>query len=200
MQDNDVDNPFIDIIALRRHQEVDAGVAVTGPARAPRIRLVSEPDLPDAQKLSWLVLGTGLEDAAAAGQALALREAALNLLGEDDGGLVGGLSQALGIDSVSFGRSVSAGRDPLSTARLGPPGLSVPGAASGSAAAAGSVRQEVVSVSKRLNSRLTLSYERGLQGLWNLVRLQYEISNRLSLRAQSGSENAVDLLYFWWFD
>jgi translocation and assembly module TamB len=76
----------------------------------------------------------------------------------------------------------------------------VPGAASGSAAAAGSVRQEVVSVSKRLNSRLTLSYERGLQGLWNLVRLQYEISNRLSLRAQSGSENAVDLLYFWWFD
>jgi translocation and assembly module TamB len=196
----EVDNPFIDIIALRRHQEVDAGVAVTGPARAPRIRLVSEPDLPDAQKLSWLVLGTGLEDAAAAGQALALREAALNLLGEDDGGLVGGLSQALGIDSVSFGRSVSAGRDPLSTARLGPPGLSVPGAASGSAAAAGSVRQEVVSVSKRLNSRLTLSYERGLQGLWNLVRLQYEISNRLSLRAQSGSENAVDLLYFWWFD
>lgn len=198
----EVDNPFIDIVALRRHQEVDAGVAVSGPARAPRVRLVSEPDLPDAQKLSWLVLGTGLEDAAAAGQALALREAALNLLGEDDGGLVGGLSQALGIDSVSFGRSVAAGRDTLSTARLGPPGLAVPGAGagSGSTAAAGGVRQEVVSVSKRLNSRLTLSYERGLQGLWNLVRLQYEISNRLSLRAQSGSENAVDLLYFWWFD
>lgn len=198
----EVDNPFIDIVALRRHQEVSAGVSVTGPARSPRVRLVSEPDLPDAQKLSWLVLGTGLEDAAAAGQALALREAALNLLGEDDGGLVGGLSQALGLDSVSFGRSVAASRDSLGTARLGLPGLAVPGATTGgsSTPGAGSVRQEVVSVSKRLNSRLTLSYERGLQGLWNLVRLQYEISNRLLLRAQSGSENAVDLLYFWWFD
>jgi translocation and assembly module TamB len=62
------------------------------------------------------------------------------------------------------------------------------------------MRQEVVTVSKRLSSRLTLSYERGLSGLWNLVRLQYDISKRLSLRAQSGSENALDLLYFWWFD
>jgi translocation and assembly module TamB len=73
-------------------------------------------------------------------------------------------------------------------------------AASASATSTGSLREEVVSVSKRLNSRLTVSYERGIQGLWNLVRLQYEISNRLSLRAQSGSENAIDLLYFWWFD
>lgn len=193
----EIDNPVLDILALRRSAEVEAGVSVAGPARTPRIRLVSQPDLPDAQKLSWLVLGTGLEDAAAAGQALALREAALTLLGNDDGGLVGGLSQALGLDSIGFGRSVGAARDTLERSRLGPPGLPSPGAGSTGST---TVRQEVVSVSKRLNSRLTVSYERGLQGLWNLVRLQYEISNRLSLRAQSGSENALDLLYFWWFD
>ena len=69
-----------------------------------------------------------------------------------------------------------------------------------SSAAAGAARQDVVTVSKRLSSRLTLSYERGLSGLWNLVRLQYDISRRLSLRAQGGTENAMDLLYFWWFD
>ena len=45
-----------------------------------------------------------------------------------------------------------------------------------------------------------LSYEQGLNGLANLIRLQYDISRRLSLRAQGGRENAVDLLAWWWFD
>jgi translocation and assembly module TamB len=191
------DNPALDIVAMRNSVPVSAGVAVTGLARSPRVRLVSEPDVPDAQKLSWLVLGTGLEDAAAAGQALALREAALTLLGDDDGGMVGGLSQAFGVDAIGFGRSASGASTSLERSRLGPPGLP---SASAAVYAGGAVREEVLSVSKRLNSRLTVSYERGIQGIWNLVRLQYEISNRLSLRAQSGSENAVDLLYFWWFD
>ena len=193
----EVDNPALDIVAMRNNMPVSAGVAVTGLARSPRVRLVSEPDVPDAQKLSWLVLGTGLEDAAAAGQALALREAALTLLGDDDGGMVAGLSQAFGLDAIGFGRAASGAPTSLERSRLGPPGL--PSTAA-TASAGGAVREEVLSVSKRLNSRLTVNYERGIHGIWNLVRLQYEISNRLSLRAQSGSENAVDLLYFWWFD
>ena len=195
----ELDNPLLDIVAMRREQQVDAGVSVTGSALAPRIRLVSDPDLPDAQKLSWLVLGTGLDDVSNASQARALSEAALALLGRSDEGLVASITQRLGIDAVSLGASGSAARDRLGTARLAPP---VPGgsATASTAALASPVRQEVVTVSKRLSSRLTLSYERGLSGLWNLVRLQYDITNRLSLRAQSGSENALDLLYFWWFD
>ncbi len=193
----ELDNPVLDILAMRRDQQVEAGVSVTGSALAPRLRLVSEPDLPDAQKLSWLVLGTGLDDVSNAGQARALSEAALALLGRSDEGLMASLTQRLGIDAVSLGATGSNPADRLGTARLGPP---MAGAAGSSAAAAGAMRQEVVTVSKRLSSRLTLSYERGLSGLWNLVRLQYDISKRLSLRAQSGSENALDLLYFWWFD
>ena len=193
----ELDNPVLDILAMRRDQQVEAGVSVTGSALAPRLRLVSEPDLPDAQKLSWLVLGTGLDDVSNAGQARALSEAALALLGRSDEGLMASLTQRLGIDAVSLGATGSNPADRLGTARLGPP---MAGAAGSSSAAAGAMRQEVVTVSKRLSSRLTLSYERGLSGLWNLVRLQYDISKRLSLRAQSGSENALDLLYFWWFD
>ena len=193
----ELDNPVLDILAMRRDQQVEAGVSVTGSALAPRLRLVSEPDLPDAQKLSWLVLGTGLDDVSNAGQARALSEAALALLGRSDEGLMASLTQRLGIDAVSLGATGSNPADRLGTARLGPP---MAGAAGSSGAAAGAMRQEVVTVSKRLSSRLTLSYERGLSGLWNLVRLQYDISKRLSLRAQSGSENALDLLYFWWFD
>lgn len=197
----ELDNPVLDILAMRRDQQVEAGVSVTGSALAPRLRLVSEPDLPDAQKLSWLVLGTGLDDVSNAGQARALSEAALALLGRSDEGLMASLTQRLGIDAVSLGATGSNPADRLGTARLGPPTAGVAGSSSATgAAAAGAMRQEVVTVSKRLSSRLTLSYERGLSGLWNLVRLQYDISRRLSLRAQSGSENALDLLYFWWFD
>jgi translocation and assembly module TamB len=36
--------------------------------------------------------------------------------------------------------------------------------------------------------------------VWNLLKIQYDISNRLSLRAQTGSESAVDLLLFYPFD
>lgn len=197
----ELDNPVLDIVAMRRDQQVEAGVSVTGSALAPRIRLVSEPDLPEAQKLAWLVLGMGLDDVSNAGQARALSEAALALLGRSDEGLIAGLTQRLGIDAVSLGATGTSPRDRLGTARLAPP---MPGALTSSgvpgAAAAGAARQDVVTVSKRLSSRLTLSYERGLSGLWNLVRLQYDISRRLSLRAQSGTENALDLLYFWWFD
>ena len=196
----DIDNPLLDIVAMRRNQPVEAGVAMSGSALSPRIRLVSEPDVPDAQKLSWLVLGSSLDDVSNAGQARALGEAAFTLLGRDDDSLVANLSQRLGIDAVSMGASRAGARDEVGAARLGPPPLAGANAAAAASAAAGAVRQEVVTVSKRLSSRLTLSYERGLSGLWNLVRLQYDISNRLSVRAQSGSENALDLLYFWWFD
>ncbi|HAF55161.1 MAG TPA: hypothetical protein DCL01_08085, partial [Thauera sp.] len=47
----------LNIVALRKGLEVEAGVAVTGSAKRPQIRLVSEPNVPDPAKLSWIVLG-----------------------------------------------------------------------------------------------------------------------------------------------
>jgi translocation and assembly module TamB len=195
------DNPALDIVASRTGetlsgQTIKAGVSVTGTALAPRVRLVSEPELPDAQKLSWLVLGTALEDAAGAAQAFALREAAMAILGSDDGGLAGSLNQAFGLEFMGVGPAREGMRDALGSQRLGLPPLRG-GAREATAGAAG---QQVVTIGRRLSSRLMLSYEQGLNGLANLVRLQYDISRRLSLRAQGGRENAVDLLAWWWFD
>lgn len=73
-------NPGLDILALRKNQAVEAGVAVTGTTRSPRVRLVSNPAVPDREKLSWLVFGRGGEPVDVAlgdpqrsgGQALAL--------------------------------------------------------------------------------------------------------------------------------
>jgi translocation and assembly module TamB len=52
-----IDNPGLNIRAVRANLPVEAGVEVTGTARRPVVRLVSDPEVPDAEKLSWLVLG-----------------------------------------------------------------------------------------------------------------------------------------------
>ncbi len=56
-----IDNPGLNIIALRKNQPVEAGVAVTGTVQSPTVKLVSDPSVPDSEKLSWLVLGHGVE-------------------------------------------------------------------------------------------------------------------------------------------
>ena len=58
----------------------------------------------------------------------------------------------------------------------------------------------VVTVGKRLSNRLFVTYEQSLRGVWNILKLQYDISNRLSLSVQAGSDSAADLLWFFPFD
>ncbi len=189
----ELDNPALDIEAVRRFLAVTPGVAVTGTALSPRVKLISTPEVPDAEKLSWLVLGSGLDEAGGGAQAFALRQAASTLLGNDDGTLSGGIGQALGIDVLAVG-SV---RDTGPTSAIADRGM----LGAQTTGTLGSVAQsDVVTIGKRLSSRLYVSYEQGLRGVWNLVRIQYDISNRLSLRAQTGTENAVDLLWYYWFD
>jgi translocation and assembly module TamB len=57
--DGPLDNPGLDIVAMRKNQAVEAGVAVTGTVKVPIIALTSNPPVPDGEKLSWLVTGQG---------------------------------------------------------------------------------------------------------------------------------------------
>lgn len=201
-----IDNPQLDIVALRREQAVEAGVSVTGTALSPQVRLTSRPEVPDAEKLSWLVLGVPLDDARSGGQGAALQAAAATLFGNNDGALAGGLANALGLDMVTI-RSGSTGAQGLLPSSFGgggygsalPPIPGQVGAAAAGGQAAGA-SGNVLAVGKRLSSRVVLTYEQGLHGVWNLLRIQYDITRRLSLRAQTGSESAIDLLYRFSFD
>ncbi len=199
-----IDNPQLDIIALRREQAVEAGVAVTGTALSPQVRLTSRPEVPDAEKLSWLVLGVPLEDARAGGQSAALAAAAATLFGSNDGSLAGGLVDALGLDVLTI-RSAGVG-DGLLSSSFGGGGVGgsmppVPGAVGTAASGAGAgAAGNVLAVGKRLSRNLLVTYEQGLQGVSNLLRIQYDITRRLSLRAQTGTESAVDLLYWFTYD
>ncbi len=160
------DNPALDVLALRPNIAVRAGVQVTGSAQAPRVRLYSEPELPDAEKLSWVVLGRS--SAAGGAEAALLQQAALAFLGGNgDKNSSGGIAQKLGLDEIGF---------------------KGPGQGEGAAAAA-------LTLGKRLSRDLYVTYERSLSGALGTLYIFYDLSKRLTLRGQTGAQSAVDLIY-----
>lgn len=163
------DNPALDILAVRPNMAQRVGVQITGTAQAPRVRLYADPDLPDSEKLAWLVLGRPASGAGA--EAAVLQQAALALLAGADGGTFdGGLAGALGLDSLGF-------------------------SGSGSGNGNGGDNSAAFTLGKRLADNLYLSYERSLAGTLNTVSVFYDVSRRFTVRARAGSENAIDLIF-----
>lgn len=103
-----VSNPGINILAMRRNQQVEAGVQVTGTVQAPVAKLVSEPNVADNEKLSWLLFGHGTDQGNDLGQQNAMTTA-LALLGSASGKRI---AQSVGLDEFSIGRSDVGLTDP----------------------------------------------------------------------------------------
>jgi translocation and assembly module TamB len=103
-----VANPGINILAMRRNQQVEAGVQVTGTVQFPVAKLVSEPSVPDNEKLSWLLFGHGTDQGNNLGQQSTMTTA-LALLGSASGKRI---AQTFGLDEFSIGRSEVGLTDP----------------------------------------------------------------------------------------
>jgi len=103
-----LDNPSLDILAVRVVSDVEVGVAVGGTALVPQVRLVSTPSMSDANKLAWLTLGHGLDEAGK-NEAAVMQAAALALLsrGSTDG--KGTLASRFGLDELSLGTASGTG-------------------------------------------------------------------------------------------
>jgi len=169
-----LDDPTLDIIAVRPQAGVQAatqaqrvGVQISGSAQTPRVRLFAEPDMPDGEKLAWLLLGRPATGAGA--EAAVLQQAALALLASNGNSLDGGLARALGLDELSV-RGESSNAD-------------------------GSTSAAAFTVGKRLSNDLYLAYERSLAGTLGTVSIFYDLSRSLTLRARAGEENAIDLIF-----
>jgi len=161
------DNPALDVLAIRPNLSVRVGVRITGTAQAPRVRLYADPELPEAEKLAWLVLGRGA--ASGGGEAAVLQQAALALLGGQGKGLSGGLAQALGLDELTVGRAATS--------------------------ADGTTTGAAVTLGKRLSRNFYLAYERSLAGTLGTFYIFYDLSRRFTVRAQTGEQSAVDLIF-----
>lgn len=169
------DDPALDILAIRpmgSNVTQRVGVQINGSAQSPRVRLVATPDLPDGEKLAWLVLGRPATGAGA--EAAVLQQAALALLAGNNGTLDGGLAQALGLDELSY-RGEGTNAD-------------------------GSTTAAAVTLGKRISNDLYLSYETSLAGAMGTVSIFYDVSRRFTLRARAGEENALDLIFTLTYD
>lgn len=95
-------NPNVNILAMRRKQEVEAGVRVTGTVQQPRVELVSEPNVSEEEKLSWLIFGRAGSTAGPGQAQNAAKGAALGLLNKFGGQRI---ASRFGLDEFSIGSS-----------------------------------------------------------------------------------------------
>lgn len=161
-----LDNPSLDLLAVRPNLDVRVGVYVGGTAQAPRVSLYSEPDMSDTDKLSWLLLGRGPDGLGRTDTAL-LQRAALALISGEGEGATGKALRQLGLDELSLSQSDD------------------------------DTRATIVRLGKQISRHWYVGYERSLNattGSWQLI---YRIARRFTLRAQSGDDNAVDLIWQW---
>lgn len=169
-----VENPGLDILAMRRNQEVEAGVSVLGTAMNPRVQLYSEPAVTDTEKLSWLLFGHGSEGMEKSDAALLLQAANSLLAGNNQGqGITDEILQNIGIDDIGM-RSITE-TDGKST--------------------------QIVTVSKQLGRKLRISLEKSLTGLRDGVKLSLQLSKRWALVTRLGNdESTVGATYTVQFD
>lgn len=164
--DGPYNNPSLDVIALRPNLPHKVGVQITGTALLPRIRLYAEPDIADADKLAWLVLGRPAAGGGA--ESAVLQQAAVVLLGGDGQSFRGELANRLGLDEISL--ATGSRSDVTAT-----------GAA--------------VTLGKRLSKDFYLAYETSMSGTFGSFYIFYDLSRRLTLRAQAGEQSALDLIF-----
>ena len=105
--DSPLDNPGLDIRAVRHGIPVTAGVHIIGRARNPQLVLFSDPAMDDTDILSWIVLGRPISQSGA-GDGAQLAQAALALQLAGGGRLARNIGDRFGIDEVG----VEAGTAP----------------------------------------------------------------------------------------
>jgi len=175
-----LDNPLLDIEALRTGEQVEAGVKVVGTAQRPRIDLVSYPDVSDVEKLSWLLLGRGPDESGS--DAALLMSVGTALLG---GGQP--FYKQFGLDDVS-----------IRTGNIGSSGSILP-----DRTVAGDVNRDSDSqlatqflvASKSFANGITLSVEQALAGSDTVGRASYRLARGLSLDLKGGAVNGIELVY-----
>lgn len=161
-----IGNPALQVTAMRRNQPVAAGVRITGTLEQPHVELVSEPEVPEGAKLSWLVLGRAPSDAKGADLAL-LQTAATALLARGDSvPITTRVADAVGLDEIALHGS-------------------------------GELANTTVALGKRLSKRLYLTYEQGVgAAAQSLAKLDFSLTDRISLRAQTGNASSGAGVYY----
>lgn len=95
-----IDQPYLDIEAIRQTDDVIAGIRLSGSAEQPTTQIFSEPAMSQEQALSYLVLGRPLSTTGEDNNMLAQAALGLGLMGSS--GVTSGLAKDLGIQDFQL--------------------------------------------------------------------------------------------------
>ncbi|MFL1524935.1 translocation/assembly module TamB domain-containing protein [Pseudomonas sp. O230] len=95
-----IDQPYLDIEAIRQTDDVIAGIRLSGSAEQPTTQIFSEPAMSQEQALSYLVLGRPLSTTGEDNNMLAQAALGLGLMGSS--GVTGKLASDLGIQDFQL--------------------------------------------------------------------------------------------------
>ncbi len=161
-----VEEPTLDILAIRTVRKVKAGVRVTGTPQEPIITLYSEPAMSDSDRLAYIVLGRPL--ARNSGEADLMMTAAGALLSEGESVVLQDkLKRQLGLDVLGF----EAGDDQ------------------------GDVATSMLTVGKYLSPNLYVGFGQSLFEETSEFRMRYTLGEHWEVESKTGTESGVDLYY-----
>src|SRR5579862_7654486 len=149
---------------------VEAGVAITGTVKVPIVKVTSNPPVPENEALAWLVTGQGLNTSGRVDYG-ALSAASAALLARNGKPFTADVAQRLGLDEISLQSSAT------------------------SASGAQGTASQVVVFGKRISDKLSLGYEQGLSLATSAVRLEYALSQQVTLRAEAGTTSGISIVY-----
>jgi translocation and assembly module TamB len=164
-----VDNPSLDILALRRADDLEkmynikVGVAIFGNLKHPNVKLYSQPVMKDEEILSYLILGQPYDPQK--GNLALLVAGAGGLLTGDSLSVLDKMKSQLGIDTVDI---QSGGAD---------------------------MSRSMVTVGKYLTPQLFISYGYSVFSEEYLLKLRYRISKSWEVETWRGNQTGVDLYY-----
>lgn len=155
-----LDNPRLSIVAMREiNDRLSTGLRIAGSAKRPVITVVSQPNVGEADALSYLVTGRSLSDvgSASGGSQDALASAARSLEGAAGGLVAKRIGARLGLDEAGVEENEMIGGSALT-------------------------------IGEYLSPRLYLSYGVGLFEPGEVIALRYKLSDDVGVRVQRGSE------------
>jgi translocation and assembly module TamB len=155
-----LDNPRLSIVAMREISDrMSTGLRIVGSAQRPIITVISEPNVGEADALSYLVTGRSLNDVGSASGSSqdALASATRSLEGAGAGLVAKRIGQRLGLDEAGVEENEMIGGSALT-------------------------------IGEYLSPRLYLSYGVGLFEPGEVVALRYKLTDDIGVKVQRGSE------------
>jgi translocation and assembly module TamB len=163
-----IDDPGIEIRAVKRYPDVTAGINVRGTLQQPQISFFSDPSLPQSQIVSLILSGGGGGSTMQMMQAASTPQnqqatAANELLTQGGAILAQQLGSRIGLPDISLETDIN--------------------------------NETSLVLGKYLSPRLYVSYGVGLTEQLNAIRLRYSLGDHWTIRTEAGQIRGADLVF-----